>query len=353
MKIAYFAHVSGVRDPGVIFKIAGQLAQWRAHGHTAKAFIATSDRDTTWKSALGGALVCQFDGPVSRMRTMARLVHAVRRFNPRITYLRWDVFYPPMLWFPRRAALVVEVNTDDLQEDALGSRLRATYNARTRGFILSRAKALVFVTSELSHRASFSRYPGRHCVVTNGVELAAYPVLPAMPREHPRLVFVGSAGQPWQGIDKLVTLAAMRPEWQIDVVGMDRQMQGSPANVTWHGRLGRTDVIRILAQADVGVGALAIHRKGLDEACALKVREYLAVGLPVVYAGRDADADVLGEHVLSIANTESNVVDELGRITTFVLRSQGDRVPRTAVGHIDTAFKEEQRLALFDDLASA
>jgi hypothetical protein len=284
---------------------------------------------------------------------MARLVHAVRRFNPRITYLRWDVFYPPMLWFPQRAALVVEVNTDDLQENALGSRLRAAYNARTRGFILGRAKALVFANgSELSTRASFRRYPGRHCVVTNGVDLEAYPALPAMPKEHPRLVFVGSAGQPWQGIDKLMTLAAMRPQWQIDVVGMDRLTQESPANLTWHGRLERPDVLRVLAEADVGVGALAIHRKGMDEVCALKVREYLAVGLPVVYAGRDPDTDGLGEYVLRIANTESNVVDDLGRITAFVQRSQGVRVPRSAVGHIDTACKEKQRLALFDDLAS-
>ena len=353
LRIAYVAHLSGQSDPGVIHKIAGQAAAWRGHGHTVKLFVATRDRAVPWSSRLGDSVVRQFDGPVDRIRAVNALVAGARRFQPSIVYLRWDVFYPPMLWFPRRAALVVEINTDDLGENALGTRPRALYNAATRGILLGRARALVFVTSELSRRAAFSRYRNRHCVITNGIDLEAYPVLPARPHDGTRLVFVGSAGQPWQGIDKVLTLASLRPDWRFDVVGMTADSGSRPANVTWHGQLDRTALVEVLAGADIGLGTLALHRKAMDEASSLKVREYLALGLPVIYANVDLDADGLGEYVLRIANTESNVVDELPRIDAFVERARGLRVPRSHLAHLDVAHKEEQRLALFQELAGA
>jgi hypothetical protein len=91
----------------------------------------------------------------------------------------------------------------------------------------------------------------------------------------------------------------------------------------------------------------------MNEACPLKVREYLAVGLPVIYANRDPDAERLGSLTLRIANTESNVVDELQGIEEFVERCRGRRVPRAMVAHIDAAHKERQRLSLFEEIAGA
>jgi hypothetical protein len=89
----------------------------------------------------------------------------------------------------------------------------------------------------------------------------------------------------------------------------------------------------------------------MSEACPLKVREYLAVGLPVIYAYRDPDADALGSVALRIANAESSVVDELPTIEEFVEGSRGRRVTRSSVAHIDVARKELQRLAVFEEVA--
>jgi len=351
MRIAYLAHASGGSRSGVFHKIAGQAEEWRARGHLVRVFLLTRDDAAQWQSVLGDAVVCQYDRGWSRMTAMARLVRAMRKFGPRIVYMRRDLFYPQMVFFPAQAILVVEVNDDDLFEYALGRRIRALYNAWTRDIMLRRARGLVFVTSELSLRPSFRDYPGRHCVVTNGIRLKSYPTLPAPAGEHPRLVFIGTAGQPWNGIDKLVSLATLHGDWRFDIIGTHDETQSSPSNIIWHGPLERTEALAVLARADVGIGTLALHRKALDEACALKVREYLAVGLPVLYASRDADADGLDPYTLRIANTESNVVDELPRIETFVERSRGVRVPRSSVAHIDLAQKERQRLALFEDLA--
>ena len=81
----------------------------------------------------------------------------------------------------------------------------------------------------------------------------------------------------------------------------------------------------MLASADVGIGTLGLHRKSMDEASPLKVREYLAVGLPVLYGYRDPDADDLQPFVLKVANTPTNVVDELDRIDGFVHGARGDQ----------------------------
>jgi glycosyltransferase involved in cell wall biosynthesis len=57
----------------------------------------------------------------------------------------------------------------------------------------------------------------------------------------------------------------------------------------FHGMRDRDYCQRIFAQCDIGIGTLALERKGMKEACPLKVREYLASGLPV-YAGHQDGA---------------------------------------------------------------
>lgn len=356
MRIAYFAHVNSARRSGVLHKVAGQIDQWRVAGHDVRAFVLTRDEDDVWPERVGDAHVRRYAGPLSRIKALIRLVEALRAFHPDLVYLRWDLFYPPMLRFPRRTPLVVEVNTDDVAESAIGSRIRSTYNRLTRGLLLGRAQALVFVTSELSAKPSFARFNAPHRVVTNGIDLAAYPSLPAVESRTPRLAFVGTAGQPWHGLDKLVELAYRRPDWRFDIIGMTTDAwatQAPPPNVAWHGALDRAQVVEVLATADVGVGTLALHRKSMAEACPLKVREYLAVGLPILYGYSDPDADDLGHYALRIGNTETNVIDALDAIDDFVTRSRGVRVPRSAVGHLDVAVKEGQRMALFDELVHA
>lgn len=352
MRIAYFAHLNDGRASGVVSKITAQVGQWRREGHTVKLFIATTDVDTSWTAALGDAVVCRYGGPLSRLRAMARLVRSVRGFRPGIVYLRWELFYPPMLFFPAGVPLVAEINTDDVTEAALGSPVRARYNVLTRGLLLRRVAAFVLIASELGRLPSYRRFKARQVVITNGIDLAVYPTLRAPSDGPPRLVLVGKPGMPWNGVDKLVTLAAMRPGWCFEIAGVEREPGPVLPNVTWHGSLERADLLRLYERADVGVGTLALHRKSLQENSPLKVREYLAVGLPVLYAYADADADGLGApYVLRIANTETNVVDEIARIDTFVGAARGVRVPRASVAGIDVKVKERQRLALFADLA--
>ena len=246
---------------------------------------------------------------------------------------------------------MVEVNTDDTVEFALGSRRRYQYNARTRDLVYGPASAMVFVTRELSERPSFYRYQARKEVITNGVVVGEYPELPAPRGSAPTLVFVGNASRPpWHGVDKVIKLATLRPAWRFEVVGDAGGDQAAPANITWHGLLDREALLQVLARADVGIGTLALHRNGLEEASTLKVREYLAVGLPVLCGYQVQDLVHLDEYALTLPNSEGNIEEGLPMIDAFVAQSIGLRVPRSAIMHIDVSHKEEQRLRVFESV---
>lgn len=348
VRIVYIAHVNGLATSGVVSKVAGQMQEWRRGGHDAWLLLLTRDGGAS-DLRLADAHVFTYNGIASRMRALLRLVRAARRLEPTIVYFRADLFYPQFLGLPRTAALVLEINADDLTEYRLGSRRRFEYNRMTRGLFLRRAQGLIFVTSELQRSPSFATYQGHSTVITNGIHLSEYPIVPAPANPRPRLVFIGTSGQIWQGVDKVITVAGLEPGWDFDVIGVRLEGDNAgaavmPPNVRWHGPLDHSSALQIMASADIGIGTLALHRKGLNEACALKLREYLALGLPVIYGNEDADVDAIPELTLRIPNAETNVTTDIRRIESFVNASRGRRVPRSALGHLDNEVKEGHRL---------
>jgi glycosyltransferase involved in cell wall biosynthesis len=352
MRIAYFAHINGGPGSGVYQKIAGQVGRWRAGGHDVELLVFTEDDAFQGDDLPADPVVGRHRGPVSRLRVMSDLIGRIRRFDPDLVYWRQSLFYPPALLLPARAVVIIEIQSDDMKELALRSSFRSLYNRFTRGLLLGRADALVFVTPELSRWSAFDGYAARRYVIPNGIDLDAYPTLPAPADPKPRLAFVGSPGSPWHGVDRLVALAEARPSWSFDVVGYQCPDDTGPSNVTYHGAKDRAGVLDVLASAHVAVGSLALHRISIDQASTLKMREYLAVGIPVIYAGSDPDVDGLVPNTLRIPNTETGVIDDLARIDAFVDESRGRRVPRERVAHLHVARKEEQRLAVFEELVS-
>lgn len=59
--------------------------------------------------------------------------------------------------------------------------------------------------------------------------------------------------------------------------------------VTFHGQLTGKNLTKYLISADLGIGTLGLHRKGLSIASPLKNREYCAYGLPFICSHKDID----------------------------------------------------------------
>lgn len=100
------------------------------------------------------------------------------------------------------------------------------------------------------------------------------------------LLFVASYFAPWHGLD-LLWASAQETDRQflIHVVGQvssrDRQLVLSDSRFREYGILPSEEISNLAARSHLGLSAFALGRIGIEQACPLKVREYLAMGLPV------------------------------------------------------------------------
>jgi nucleoside-diphosphate-sugar epimerase/glycosyltransferase involved in cell wall biosynthesis len=105
----------------------------------------------------------------------------------------------------------------------------------------------------------------------------------------PELLFVASYFSAWHGFDLLIdAVARSSQDCRIHIVGSmgeeDARRCELDKRFVVHGPLGASDLKRLMAHAWCGLSSFSLGRKGMREACSLKVREYLDAGV-AVYAG--------------------------------------------------------------------
>jgi hypothetical protein len=355
MRIAYLVHFRGGEETGIFRKVATQAYEWSRLGATVGLFVTTAPESARdWRelseavSVRPGARSAR-DLLVGRERLAGDLLH----WRPDIVYARHTLLYPGLLRIERSRPTVFEINSNDLTEFGLTSRRRHRYARLTRSLLLRSAAGLVYVTRELAREPEFARYRKPSVVIANGIRLTDVEPFPPVANERPRLIFMGHPHSPWHGVDKVNALAAAFPGWAFDIVGPGAdELQGPQApNVRVHGVLRPDDFRPLLADADVAISTLALHRNRMEEACPLKLREYLAAGLPSIIGYEDTDFPEGADFLLRIANREIGVADSLDEIAGFVTRWKGRRVPREAVARIDVGEKERERLRFLEGLA--
>ena len=358
MKIAYVCYWNLLSKDGVAEKINAQANHWRRAGHVVDVFcLSRAPRDHAGGE---GWTLFHFTSLTGRVAGTRRLVRAVRDYRPDLVYLRYDLFVPPPVSLLTDFASAVEINSDDRREALLRRRravAAAWYNELNRRAILGNVAGAVCVTHELARSPAFASFGKPTEVIANGVDLDRIRVSSAPSNERPRVAFLGSRAQTWHGVDKILWLASALPNVEFDIVGYDLRDLDGPVTPNVHARgvLSHEDYEAVLASSDVAIGTLALHRKEMTEACPLKVREYLAHGVPVVVAYDDTD--FLGEdpwYMLRLPNEESNVRDHVGDFERFIERVRGRRVPRDEIAErVGAHAKEGRRLAFFGELAAA
>ncbi|RIK31459.1 MAG: hypothetical protein DCC56_04535 [Anaerolineae bacterium] len=359
MRIAYVSlHWARTKDSGVGKKIQSQLEMWRARGHKARVFMHASTGEPAerlieadvYPYEARGKLVTEFN----RIRAASRMVDAVAAFKPDVIYLRYGIYVFPAHRLMAIAPVIEEINTNDLtQHEDLGG-LYSLYNRLTRGIFLRFVRGLVTVSRELEVSRAFAVYRKPTRVIANGIELDSFAPLPAPSNQTPRLVFIGSPGYLWHGVDKLVDFARRFSDVQLDIVGYDSlpEFEPLPPNLTLHGYLSSDEYLKVLARADAAISSLALHRIQLNEASTLKSRECLALGLPLVVAYEDTDLGEAGfDFLLKIPNKEDNIQTHGETIHEFAYRMRGVRANRAALkDRIDSGRKEELRLKFFEEI---
>lgn len=361
MKIAYLGQMADVsRETSIAKKIRDQCAAWRFAGHDVRYFtLAPSTHVWRELAASVPVTILARGNIVSRAKRSLDLCHAVSAWDPDIIYLRYAHAAPGHPNLFRRFPTIAELNSDDTAEYALTlGAWKALYHRLTRKRMLRSVAAFIPVTQELARRIAPLSKPIE--TIGNSIQFTGVPSLaPAPDATGTRLVFMGTPRTPWHGLDRIAEFARLFPQWHIDIVGDDNTTWAHsvpvvpPPNLRLHGLLNREQYLPILGAATVALGTFGLYKKKMNEACPLKIREYLALGLPVIGACADTDIPSGADYYLRLPNEPSSLEPHREAILRFVTYWRGRRVARDAVAHLDTSVKETRRLAFMSKIVDA
>ncbi len=291
-----------------------------------------------------------------------KLLIDLSEFNPDLIYTRTWTLRRFTFDFMRKFRVISEVNTKELNEykllakNSIRSYLKYIYYRKTRHLIYNKLKGICCVTHEIGN--DFINYGLKTIIVPNSIPLNNFKILPPKGNKIPKIFFIGSTGMPWQGFDIIIKLAKLTiGKLEFHIVGDKSKDDGkSPENVISYGPLKNEDYIPILYNCDVGLGTMALYRKDMTEACPLKVREYLAHGLPVILPYKDtAFMNDNLEWILNIPGKKGEVLkpNQVERIITFCYKVSGSRVShKESERYIDAIYLEKERLIFFKRIIS-
>lgn len=357
MRIAYVTvHVAPeIMRAGVGKKIKSQMSIWREHAHEVVLFSLTpsgipfpEERQFIFESR-GNLLKRE----LNRASVLKKMLAAIQQFKPDIIYLRFGLYSYPLHRLFKIAPVVLETNSDDVQEYKKRGAFFYWMNRLTRNLTFAPACGIITPSHELVDVLS-PKHDKPICVISNGIDLKDVEPLPAPKHEKPVITLVGSPGMKWHGVDKLIKFAALSPDITVNVVGYSQKDVEIPvpSNLHLHGFLNKEQVREVLLTTDVACGSLALHRNDMQEASVLKIREALSYGLPVIIAYRDTDLNEVDlDTILRIPNTENNLIENAEAVRKFAFAMMGKRVNIKSVApYLDQKQKEVTRLAFFQQV---
>lgn len=345
----------------------GAARAWESYG--AKVFIVlysegnviNSKEISVYESDSKDKLGRYYDRSVNNFNRFISIRHqysflrkALQYIKPDLVYSRYAMPVPGLSHiFSSMSPYIIEINSDDLIEYSLKSKIIGFYNRILRKQFICAAKGLCFISQELKDSSSFDWYQRDQVVISNSIDCASYQFKEETLNDKVNLCFIGSPHQSWHGLDKVAVMAELFPGWLFHVIGPTRdefiKEAGEPThNIVFHGYLNGEKAKEIVGQMDVGISTMALHRIQLNEASPLKSRQYLAQGIPFIAAYKDTD---MGEEpfVLSLPNCENNVEPYKKTIESFVLSAYKNCTLRWlarayANDVLDVGVKEQARL---------
>lgn len=353
MKILYVIdqNIESGKTSGIIHKIKNKVEIWSREGVSVEILSLYSFKLYDSNLQLIDDSKSYSLKRHGRYFTLMRMLFSTYLLYKFLKNNKYDLMYirqrPYMPYTQRCFKLVktvIEINTYDVGEYKAISKAMYIINNLTRDRFYRHARGFLCVTRELEDIFS-KQFNLPSLTIANGVDSLKY-VLKNNINQKPRLVFVGSPGYEWHGIDKVEYLAENLKEFDFHLVGMDGINKD---NITYHGYCSLEKTKEIVGSCDIGICSLSLHVKDMDEASPLKSRQYLAQGLPVIYAYNDTDMKGDERFALKISNSKTNVIDSLKDIKHFVSEVYSNRdisieAKKFAKNTLDTSIKEKVRI---------
>jgi glycosyltransferase involved in cell wall biosynthesis len=316
MDIAYVTVVDLASKSGAVDHVIGISQGLAELGNTVHLIAATSSRDfspiSTTNLIYHPVPIAGFSPPRAVAKVAQHALNVIKKRDVDIVYLR--TFPIDYILFTRhliqmKVPYVCELNTiTDAEYRAKGHTLRGMVYRFFEGRTLARSLGWLPVTQEIRMWAErISRMCKPFIIAGNGVAIDTVTVkrsrkevrqMLGVPDSITVLVMAGFS-RPWHGVDRALALLAELPEFvELWLIGAqydtDRKYvetmaskYGVGGSVRVFPSLSKSNTADMVAAAEVGIGSLALDRNRMAEAQPLKVRFYLALGLPVLINYRD------------------------------------------------------------------
>ena len=370
MKIAYIIATNTDTLNGIGNKVLNQIKSWIDLGEDARVLAFSSVKGNAMDSIpsrvlnmnppWGRALL----GKPWRVIQFLRGVLYLFLWRPDVIYVRAsEKPHGSQLWSLLSAKVICEVNSDmeqqnvidletgDVGEYEAGRRLRSWSQS------LATCDGMVSVSQQMDEVNQKFLRGQPHAVAWNSIRFddAASIKRTNQGNKRPKLCFVGAQSFAWNGVDLLKTFAE-KTMGKLDfvVIGVSEN-SGFTSNVQEHPYLEKEEMLKVMAECDIGLGTMALFRKGLHECSALKIRDYLSLGMPILLAYKEtAFIDkTLPEWVLEIENEEDSMLKNETGIVEFAEQWRGRSFdPEQAQPYYDSAIVEKHRLDFFREVCA-
>jgi hypothetical protein len=288
------------------------------------------------------------------IRANIKAIRCIAQQKYDVVFVRYAYYFFPLYIMARMLGkkIQLEINSDitsELKERGQGLRMRIDRVCMMTA--VSCSSLIHVVSNEVIHRLR-EKYPKAEYVFSPN-----FVVDESLPRcerygnnDKTKIVFLGNASQPWQGINDFIERVVKRSDWfrehcELHLVGYTSdelkdvvQKTLAPGVVHVHGFLSGLEKDRVMDAMDIGVGVLSLKAKGMSETTAIKTCEYLYRGIPIIIGYTDLSLPAAAPFVLNVdLYDDPNVVNKL-RLFVNKVREQEE------IGYAAHVFARENLL---------
>lgn len=348
------AHLAYILDwkfspaTGVGKKVIDQIQAWSNHGLQVDLVVAThEDHVKSWAEQELSIKVYGYSGILTRRKARNdALKYAKNNNRTKGFYIRFGIFGLPLIFSFLKNKVIIELNFKGFEEYKRRSFFLYIYLRLSRKFIFNNCSGACAVTYEIFDEfRCVTKSRVNSGVFPNSINLEKIKTLPLNQSGEVNLIFIGSPGQIWHGIDRVIQLAEVFEEYTFHVIGPSK-LKGihDHENIVFTGELYGAELAKYLATMDLGISSLAMERNNLTEGSPLKTREYLAAGLPVIAGYKDTAIDANSNYYLDLSNSIWPLTNEtVEKVEKFVTTWKGKRVPRNLLDSVDSDVVEKSR----------
>ena len=220
-----------------------------------------------------------------------------------VVVVRYTLFDPIVyMMLKNKENIIWEHHTKELSE------LKETFNLKYflekyfRKLLLNKAIGYTGISQEIVDELKvYYDEDIKGKLITNSFNFDQIQLMEKVPvienKKHINIVFVASNFKPWHGLEDVLEefLKFKQDNMYLHIVGNVQQSYLKSIDydkkVIFHGRLNSEELQKLYANSSLGIGSFGLYKIDMYEGSPLKVREYLASGLPVYAGCKDSGLD--------------------------------------------------------------